>query len=61
MDIKQLIGKDGELIIGVNENKEPVVVSGYADHVEVKTNQKDGKVRIDTYDFRGLVKTEFED
>lgn len=61
MDIKQLIGKDGELIIGVNENKEPVVVSGYTDHVEVKTTKKNGKVRIDTYDFRGLVKTEFED
>lgn len=61
MDIKQLIGKDGELIIGVNENKEPVVVSGYADHVEVKTTKKNGKVRIDTYDFRGLVKTELED
>lgn len=61
MDVKQLIGKDGELIICVNENKEPVVVSGYTDHVKVKTTQKDGKVRIDTYDFRGLVKTEFED
>ena len=61
MDIKQLIGKDEEIIVGLNKDKESVVVYCYTDHVEVKTTQKDGKVRIDTYDFRGLVKTEFED